>query len=151
VLQSSRNGQTWLNIAEIQAVGTTNQTSNYSYDDLNFGALTYYRLVQVDNDGQQEIFGPISANCNLEQNSISVHPNPTSDNFAVTIQTMENFENAEIQLVDLSGRVVVSQTTNLNAGSTMFNFDGKTLHAGTYMVRILGQNDKFTPIRLVKM
>jgi hypothetical protein len=51
----------------------------------------------------------------------------------------------------MSGRVVLSQTTDFNAGSTMLNFDGKALHAGTYFIRVQGQNDKFTPMRVVKM
>jgi hypothetical protein len=33
----------------------------------------------------------------------------------------------------------------------MLNFEAKALHAGTYMVRVKGQNDKFTPIRVVRM
>ncbi len=150
-LQSSRDGHTWMHIAEIEAAGTTNQTTSYSYDDINFGALTYYRLVQVDFDGQHEVFGPISANCNIDNSSMTVHPNPTSDNFTVYIQTNESFENAVLELMDMSGRVILSQTTDINTGSTMVNFEGKTLIAGTYMVRVKGQNDKFTPIRVVKM
>lgn len=151
LLQSSRDGYTWMNTTQINAAGTTNQTSNYSYEDQNFGALTYYRLLQIDNDGKQEVFGPITSNCYLENNLISVFPNPTSDNFTVLIQTSESFENSTVELVDMSGRVILSQTTNINAGSTMLNFDGKELHAGTYMIRVKGQNDKFTPIRVVKM
>ena len=151
ILQSSRDGQTWLHLAEIDAAGTTNQTSHYSFADQNFGTLTYYRLVQVDNDGQQEIFGPISSNCSLDLNMMTVHPNPTSENFTVLIQTAESFESAVVELMDMSGRVVMSQTTNINAGSTMLNFDGKSLHAGTYMLRVKDQNDKFAPVRVVKM
>jgi hypothetical protein len=151
ILQTSRDGQTWLHVAQIEAAGTTNQTTNYNYSDINFGALVYYRLVQIDTDGQQEIFGPISSNCALDNNVMTVHPNPSNDNFAVSIQTKESFENAVVELVDMSGRVVLSQTTDFNAGSTMLNFDGKALHAGTYFIRVQGQNDKFTPIRVVKM
>ena len=151
VLQSSRDGQTWLKIAEIPAAGTTNQASNYGVDDINTGALTYYRLVQVDLDGAQEIFGPISSNCTLDESSLSVYPNPTNDNFTVYIQSNESFTGAVVELTDMSGRVLTSQTTNLNAGSTMLNFEAKALHAGTYMVRVKGQNDKFTPIRVVRM
>ena len=151
VLQSSRDGHTWFKIAEIPATGTTNQESNYGVDDINNGALTYYRLVQVDLDGAQEIFGPISSNCTLDESSLSVYPNPTNDNFTVYIQSNESFTGAVVELTDMSGRVLTSQTTNLNAGSTMLNFEAKALHAGTYMVRVKGQNDKFTPIRVVRI
>lgn len=150
-LQSSRDGQTWLHLAEIEAAGTTNQASTYNYEVKNSGALTYYRLIQIDTDGTQTIYGPISSNCDLNNNNMSVHPNPTNDNFNLTIQTSENFENAVVELVDMSGRVIDSQTTNLEAGTTLLRFDAQDLHAGTYMIRVKGQNYKFTPIRVVKM
>jgi len=151
ILQSSRDGQTWLHLAEIEAAGTTNQTSNYSYNDQNFGGLTYYRLVQVDNDGKQEIFGPISSNCSINHNLMTVHPNPSSDNFIVVIQTNQHFENAVVELMDLSGRVILSQQTTLNAGSTMLNFDVQSIQSGAYVIRMKGGNDRFTPIRVVKL
>jgi len=56
-----------------------------------------------------------------------------------------------VDLVDLSGRVILSQQTTLNAGSTMLNFDVKAIQPGAYMIRVKGENDKFTPIRVVKM
>ena len=151
ILQSSRDGQTWINLTQIQAAGTTNQTSNYSFDEQNFGALTYYRLVQVDLNGAQEIYGPISANCAVDNNLMTVHPNPSSDNFTVYIQSSENHEGAVVQLMDMLGRVLASQTADINTGSTLFSFDVKNYNAGTYMIRVKGQNEKFTPIRVVKM
>lgn len=151
ILQSSRDGQTWLHLAEIEAAGTTNQTSNYSYTDQNFGTVTYYRLVQVDIDGEQAVYGPISSNCNLVNNLMTVHPNPASESFMVTLQSTETIENAQVDLVDMSGRVVMSQTTDINAGSTMMNFEVKEIQPGAYIIRVQGENDKFTPIRVVKL
>jgi len=151
VLQSSRDGQTWLHLAEIEAAGTTNQTSNYSFEDKNYGGLSYYRLVQVDFDGEQEIFGPISSNCSLENNLMTVHPNPSSDNFTVFIQTAESFGKAEVELIDMSGRVILSQTQDINAGSAMLNFDVKAIQPGAYIIRVKGEQDKFTPLRVVKL
>jgi hypothetical protein len=33
----------------------------------------------------------------------------------------------------------------------MLNFDGQSIQPGAYVIRVEGQNDKFTPIRVVKM
>jgi hypothetical protein len=151
IVERSRDGFIWNAIAQVEAAGTTNQTSNFSVKDENFGALTYYRLVQIDSDGQQEIFGPIGSNCVFENNLMTVHPNPSSDNFTVSLQTNQNFERSEIELVDLSGRVVLSQTATIHAGSTMLNFDVKMIQPGTYIIRVKGENDKFAPIRAVKL
>jgi surface protein len=151
VVQSSRDGFTWQDLGEIEATGTTNQTSNYNFNAQNYGGLTYFRLVQVDLDGATEIFGPISTNCELENNNMAVYPNPTTDNFTVRIETTESFENATLELIDMTGRVILSQTTDINTGGTLLNFNGAELKMGTYFVRIKGENDKFAPVRVVRM
>jgi hypothetical protein len=150
-VQSSRDGLIWNNLGEIQATGTTNQNTNYSFQTQNFGGLTYYRLVQVDLDGATEIFGPISSNCQLENNSMTVFPNPTADNFTVRIETTQYFENATLELVDMTGRVIMSQTTDIHIGSTLLNFNGAELKTGTYFVRMKGENERFAPVRVVRM
>jgi len=150
-VQMSRDGTIWNDLGEVQAVGTTSLASNYLFETTNSGALAYYRLIQEDLDGTQEIFGPISSNCSINNNIMSVYPNPASENFNILIQTVDSFKNSVVELIDLSGRVILSQTTDINAGSTMLNFDGKTLIAGTYIVRVKGENDSFAPLRFVKM
>jgi hypothetical protein len=107
--------------------------------------------VQVDLDGATEIFGPVSANCELENNRMTVFPNPTADNFTVRIETPQSFENAILEVVDMTGRVILSQTTSINAGSTLLNFNGSDLKSGTYFVRMKGENDRFAPVRVVRM
>ena len=150
-LQTSRDGQTWTEVAEIAAAGTTSQESNYAYQDFLFGGVSYYRLVQVDLDGASEIYGPISVDCEISESSMTVYPNPTDNDFTVLIQTTESFENATIELVDLSGRAVEVKEMNILPGSTQVRFETKGIMPGTYIVRIKCENDKFTPIRVVVM
>lgn len=45
------------------AAGNSTTLINYSFTDIDFiGAINYYRLVQVDNDGKFKIYGPIAIN-----------------------------------------------------------------------------------------
>jgi hypothetical protein len=69
----------------------------------------------------------------------------------VRIETTESFENATFELVDMTGRVIRSQTTDINMGSTLLNFNGADFKAGTYVVRMRGGNDRFAPVRVVRM
>jgi hypothetical protein len=148
-VQTSRDGQNWTEVAQIEAAGTSNQTTNYFYQDMMIGGVSYYRLVQVDFDGEYEVFGPISVDCEISESSMKVYPNPTDADFTVLIQTTETFENATIELVDLSGRSVQVKQMNITPGSTMIKFETDNINPGTYIVRIKGENDKFTPIRVV--
>lgn len=52
-------------MARIEGAGTTSQPSSYSFTDLTAPSGTsYYRLIQVDYNGKQTIFGPISCDFN---------------------------------------------------------------------------------------
>jgi len=109
ILQNSRDGQNWIEVAKIQSAGTTNQTTNYSYQDKSFGGVSYYRLVQVDFDGQFEIFGPISVNCEIDINNIIVYPNPSSN--IVSIQMINQMdETMNLSILDFNGKIIFEKT-----------------------------------------
>ncbi|HBF46327.1 MAG TPA: hypothetical protein DDW91_07570, partial [Shewanella frigidimarina] len=80
VLERSRDGSTWNAIETIDAAGTTSESSEYTYldHDASKHYVLYYRLTQVDFDGEETIYGPISANCKTNENNISVYPNPAT-------------------------------------------------------------------------
>ena len=59
-LERSRNGEIWEEITVVPSAGNSTSEINYSYSDFDFYSLSYYRLKQVDIDGQYEMFGPIS-------------------------------------------------------------------------------------------
>jgi hypothetical protein len=59
-LERSFSGENWEEIAIISSAGNSTSEINYSYQDYELSHLSYYRLKQVDIDGQYEIFGPIA-------------------------------------------------------------------------------------------
>jgi hypothetical protein len=150
-VQNSRDGSNWVEIAKVPATGTTNQTSHYATEDNAFVELSYYRLVQVDQDGTKKTYDPISVQCDIEKSNVTVYPNPTEADIAVLIQTKEVFQNVVIELVDLSGRVIDVKEMNIIPGNTLIKFENKNIKPGTYMLRIKGDNNKFTPVRVVVM
>jgi hypothetical protein len=148
-LQNSRDGVSWIEVSQIEAAGTTNQNTNYFYQDNKLSGLTYYRLVQTDFDGSFEIFTPISVNCEFDETSMSVSPNPTTDEFVVTIQTIESYDNVQLEMVDLSGRIIQIKELNIVSGNNAVQFETKGLQIGTYIINIKGLNQKLAPIRIV--
>jgi hypothetical protein len=62
-LQKSRDGETWTNIATLNAAG--NSTQEITYDVVDFKVdptINYYRLQQYDLNGVYDTFGPITIN-----------------------------------------------------------------------------------------
>ena len=148
-VEMSRDGSVWNQIGRLNAAGTTNQTSNYEFVTPNLGALTYFRLVQVDFDGMFEIFGPVSSSCDLKENSLAVFPNPASEQFTIDIKALEASTDAAVFVTDMMGKVIYTQTVLLEAGSNQVVILGNGMHARTYTVRIHAENQQFETVRLV--
>ena len=70
VLETSYDGITWSNLNTQHAAGNSNEEITYRYYDNDFNELTYYRLLQVDIDGQQETFGPIVVTRGSEEKEV---------------------------------------------------------------------------------
>ena len=74
--------------------------------------------------------------------NVNVFPNPATDLIAVQIGGLME-DNVEVQLVDITGKLITS--TTINAGQTIAYFDVATVYAGTYFVNVIinGQQRSF--------
>jgi hypothetical protein len=150
IIERSRDLTQWEFVSTINAAGNSNYNINYSTLDTDpFGGISYYRLVQVDNNGAEKIYGPISVSCSDTENSIIVFPNPTQGNFTVEISSTEIFTNAQLQITDLTGKVINQRSTNILEGKNQFTFEGLDLQLGTYIINLNSVNGKINPVRIV--
>ena len=150
-VQMSRDGLVWNTLGDVAAAGTTNQTSNYAFSAKSSSALSYFRLLQVDLDGATEIYGPISSVCNLNKSELSVFPNPvaSSEFITIDIRSAEAAAPATIQVMDMMGKVVFSQTMNLEAGTTQIPVNTAKLNSGAYLIHLHTASEKFDVIRFI--
>ncbi len=72
-------------------------------------------------------------NSSLEDIKVSVYPNPGSDYLAVQVGQIVN-DNIKLNLIELTGKKLLE--TTLVQGSTMANFDTRTLYDGVYLIQI---------------
>lgn len=147
ILQNSRDGINWLDVTEVNASGSTSQESNYGYEDIKLAGLSYYRLVQVDYDGKEEFFGPISVDCENSSNEVKVYPNPTVSEFTVEINSLKDAKNTTVQLTDVMGKVISSRVIDVSAGINHVFFKDK-FESGTYLIRILHGTIEFETVKV---
>lgn len=81
VIERSSDGMTFVEVGYINGQGNSNTVQNYSFTDRNAGSGTfYYRLTQVDFDGQFEHFEMIAVTIEDDQQTnlctLEVNPNP---------------------------------------------------------------------------
>ena len=149
-LERSRNGANWEKVATLQAAGTTNQAQYYNHLDVAFGGETvYYRLRQVDMDGAEEFYGPISSSCQSSNASLTVFPNPTLNSFTVQVYADGSIDNAQLAIVDYTGKAIIVNDIVLSNGVHTFNFQNTGLARGTYFIRIIENGGRFTPVKLI--
>jgi len=65
-LERSEDGENWREIVIKKAAGNSNEELRYSHIDYSLSPLVYYRLKQVDINGEYEIYGPIVIHRNQE-------------------------------------------------------------------------------------
>ena len=132
------------------AAGNSNTTLHYTQTDENsWNGLTYYRLRQVDFNGEEEVYGPISVSCEGNENSMTVYPNPNSGSFTVEIASEETYADAQLVVTDMSGKVINTQKVSIAVGTTQILFEGLALEMGTYLISVRGVDQSLRPVKVV--
>ncbi|TGE07920.1 T9SS type A sorting domain-containing protein [Hymenobacter fodinae] len=153
-LERSTNAKKWEQIAFVEGQGTTSQHHEYSYTDQPnlFGQLIYYRLRQQDIDGKSTYSAVETVTLSAANlaSSASVYPNPATLTEQVTLTLPRPLPTAtQVQLLDLTGRLVLTQTIPANATEVTLQLSNG-LTKGTYLVQLAGLDHGSKPLRLVK-
>ncbi len=140
-LEESQDAKQWLTVKTVQGAG--NSTTNKNYSEVlssNYSNGSYYRLTQVDYNGNSRTFDPIYVNCEESfSNEISIMPNPAVDFANVTIQSSDAMQ-INMTLFSSSGQILFSQKVRLAVGSNVIKLDVSALPSGAYHLNIT--NDK---------
>ena len=150
IVEKSRDGKSWSVVARQTAAGTSNTIINYTQTDENsWNDITYYRLKQIDYNGVEEVYGPISVSCGHSETNMSVYPNPSSGSFTIEIASTEMYINAQLILTDMTGKIIYSQSVNVANGTTKILMDRLNLKMGTYLVSLRGADQQLKPVKVM--
>lgn len=132
----SNDAINWEPIQVIGGAGNSNAELSYSYTDNRHAAgVLYYRLKQTDYDGTEELFTPVSVQCDVQERTVSIFPNPVDEQLNISING-SSYHHAAIELVDFSGRVVVTKSFIADNAGNIVTLDRNGLSSGAYLVRI---------------
>lgn len=68
--------------------------------------------------------------------NVTVFPNPATENVNVTINSTLLNQNVSVQIIDLSGKVMLNESVVLTEGEQYVNLDVSTLDSGIYIVKV---------------
>lgn len=109
-LERSEDGILWKKLTRVPAPNNTSSIKKYSYvDSLPSDSLSYYRLIQVDNDGHYTTLKTVYALCYPDENNFAFYPNPTNKNVTLLIKSVYKQENGWVKIVDCYGKPVYSE------------------------------------------
>ena len=133
-VERSADGQTFAALAWVAGVGASQSAHRYSYYDAKplSTLVSYYRLKQVDTDGQA-VYSPVRVVRYVLAPVITVFPNPTTDRVHVTWPASEGAITSWC-LTNVLGQVLA---TKLVAGSQDFTVDLLPCPAGSYYLTVL--------------
>ncbi|WP_291724164.1 T9SS type A sorting domain-containing protein [Bernardetia sp.] len=136
-IERSYNGYDFQIIGSVTGQGTTNKVQNYQWIDNNpLDGEAYYRLRQVDADGNYNISSVKHIEYKHSQEEIYIYPNPTQDK--LTIRLNPKLQQVKLELIDLSGNVIITKDiAQFSTSNIVWNGLGGL--KGLYILRISHQ------------
>lgn len=135
---------TWEKIGVVQGAGNSQDELRYEFmDKTPYPEINYYRLSQVDYDGQTEFVGIRSLDFTPDNKSV-LWPNPAMD--VLTVKPKEDIMgDVELRVVDVLGKVVKLEHIQGETTVNVANFE-----SGTYYIELITEG-RVENLRFIKL
>lgn len=130
----STDGVAFEQIGEEQAMGDYSERKNYRFLDTATGdTKAFYRLLQVDLDGEQA-YTHISVVHKKNPNNfmVTMMGNTTTDRYFNVVFKSENAGHMTYRLLNLNNEVVKRGVINIDQGQNLFTLDLEQAESGRY-------------------
>jgi|GEM_PF-6035767 len=142
VIQRSEDAIAWNDLAIIDGSDSKSVNKYLFTDSQPLGRLSYYRLKQVDLNGEFEVFNAVSSDCDVStKQTISIYPNPSQTVINVKMLGVADNALVSLKIFDTTGKLISIRTVNLEAQEFTLNIED--LAKGLYMLVVDGGNFSF--------
>lgn len=133
-IERSSDGRTWQTLAFVSGQGTTLEEQSYTYmDSRPLHGLNYYRLKQMDFDGQFEYSGIRSLMTEDSNAGVQVYPNPLRADGLLNVNlSAEPEDKAIFRIFDLNGKILHQETLSNQFNQSAYGY----LPAGVYFIEV---------------
>jgi hypothetical protein len=142
VIERSNDGLNWTSIGEVMGMGNTNSIRNYSFTDTDpLDGISYYRLRQIDNNGNSSLSKIAVVQTSHQLASIS--PNPFDNQLTIKTNIKGDLD---ISIHDVLGRLLYETNKEVEDGLLTIHPE---LASGAYIVTI-SANEFIEHYRVIK-
>jgi hypothetical protein len=142
IVEKSSDSENWEEILTVDGQGNTNEQTYYSQIDVNgCEGVCYYRLIQVDFNGQREKEGirVLNSDNQNQEFKISVIPNPINRIANISFSTPESGV-FNLIILNQQGQMVYSDKTIGEKGNNHLSFKSSVLAHGSYYFILEDEN-----------
>jgi hypothetical protein len=134
-LEKSTNGETFTWLANVNAVGNSNQIKDYSYfDHTESSTTTYYRLSETDRNGNTKTFNIITVNDCNESGKENINVFSGNGNINLSVYSLSN-QSVNITVYDVTGRLIYKDDLQATQGNNNYTIN-PTVANGIYVVEV---------------
>jgi hypothetical protein len=152
ILERSEDAREFTPIGKIDGAGNSNSFLNYQFVDIKpINQVAYYRLKQVDFDGQFSYSQVIALRNNQKLSAeLKAYPNPSDGHFLITNIPFDEGEDFVCQVYNLQGELLKKDLQISNASGNLL-LQLNDLKSGVYWVSITnGYTTATTKVVLTK-
>jgi hypothetical protein len=129
IIERSSDHGDWQAIGEVAGSGNSTSLIDYSFTDYApLSGIAYYRLRQVDNNGEFEFSKVVSVK--TDSHGISISPNPFDNEIIVQSDLIEDMD---IKIYDVLGRIMYHENRATESGTQHLQ---PQLPSGAYVITI---------------
>lgn len=136
-LERSFDGHSFVSLERVQAAGLSQSNREYRFVDKEAHSIAYYRLSQVDLDGQAGTNQVVVVvECKRRGGGLEiVNAWDNGSELSVVLHGTEGTQPL-VQLLDGRGRVIQQDAVTLGRGLTQISMPKRTMAQGVYLVRV---------------
>ena len=138
-IQRSFDGKTFEKLGFVKSLGQSVQKQDYWFNDYDLAKnpqYAYYRLKQIDDNGDYSYSKTIIVTPENVQNDWKIYPNPTKNTEVSIAYDGNKEEDIQIEWLDMMGRIRQTSVQQVAKGQNIFNANVSSLESGVYFVRI---------------
>ncbi|HRH46982.1 MAG TPA: T9SS type A sorting domain-containing protein, partial [Pyrinomonadaceae bacterium] len=142
ILMRSKDGLNFEEIAKVNGAGNSNIVLNYSFIDKHpFFGNSYYKLKQVDFNGDYNYSVTREVKLSKQGSSFSIYPNPVTNNLYLSINCSNNITKV-YEIKDLMGKTIKRDSLSSDAFLYVVSLQG--LANGFYLIEVFCGVEKWT-------
>lgn len=133
IIEKSVNGASFDSIGVVAA--SNRSAATYTFTDSKLSNTNVYRIRQVDIDGASIFSKMIVLKKSVVNGELKVFPSTATTTVQYSLAVSEN-TSLQVAIVDASGRTVMQQLNQVNAGSFQQSLNVQNLNSGIYYLQV---------------